>query len=69
MGAVGVSVSSEEALRAALDATLFDAVQFPANAVNTGFAAVFAEAERTHLPLLNRPLASGAILGTGNQDQ
>ncbi|MFJ9847170.1 aldo/keto reductase [Kitasatospora sp. NPDC101155] len=66
VGAVGVSVSSEEALRAALDAAVFDTVQFPANSANTGFTAAFTEAERTHLPLLNRPMASGAIAGTGN---
>ncbi|MFF4815460.1 aldo/keto reductase [Kitasatospora sp. NPDC001309] len=66
VGAVGVSVSSEEALRAALDAAVFDAVQFPANSANTGFTAVFTEAERTHLPLLNRPMASGAIADISN---
>ncbi|MFI9365879.1 aldo/keto reductase [Kitasatospora sp. NPDC053057] len=66
VGAVGVSVSSEEALRAALDIAVFDTVQFPANSASTGLTAVFAEAERAHLPLLNRPMASGAIAGTGN---
>ncbi|MFF2951694.1 aldo/keto reductase [Kitasatospora sp. NPDC057965] len=66
VGAVGVSVSSEEALRTALDAAVFDTVQFPSNSANAGFTAVFAEAERSHLPLLNRPMASGALAAAGN---
>jgi aryl-alcohol dehydrogenase-like predicted oxidoreductase len=66
VGAVGVSVSSEAALRAALDVAVFDTVQFPANSANAGFTTAFAEAERSHLPLLNRPMASGALAGTGN---
>ncbi|MEU8998349.1 aldo/keto reductase [Streptomyces caniferus] len=66
VGAVGVSVSSEEALRTALDVAVFDTVQFPANSASTGFATVFAEAERTCLALLNRPMASGALAGAAN---
>ncbi|MEV7020609.1 aldo/keto reductase [Kitasatospora sp. NPDC093558] len=66
VGAIGVSVSSEEALRTALDAAVFDTVQFPSNSANAGFTTAFAEAERSHLPLLNRPMASGALAGTGN---
>ena len=66
VGAVGVSVSSEEALRAALAVAVFDTVQFPANSANAGFTTAFAEVERSHLPLLNRPMASGALADTGN---
>ncbi|MFD0412087.1 aldo/keto reductase [Kitasatospora sp. NPDC127116] len=66
VGAVGVSVSSEEALRAALAVDVFDTVQFPANPANAGFAAAYGEAGRSHLPLLNRPMASGALAGAGN---
>ncbi|WP_217247083.1 aldo/keto reductase [Streptomyces sp. AC602_WCS936] len=66
VGAIGVSVSSEEALRAALDTAVFDTVQFPANSSKPDFTAAFAEAERSHLPLLNRPMASGALADTGN---
>ncbi|MFD4660149.1 aldo/keto reductase [Kitasatospora sp. NPDC058444] len=66
VGAVGVSVSSEEALRTALDLDLFDTVQFPANSADGGFTSVYGEAERSPLPLLNRPMASGTLAGTGN---
>ncbi|MEU8925481.1 hypothetical protein AB0D10_31880 [Kitasatospora sp. NPDC048545] len=61
-----------EQARALLDRAIelgirvFDTVQFPANAAHTGFGAVFAEAERSHLPVLDRPMASGGVAGTGN---
>ncbi|MFJ9697036.1 aldo/keto reductase [Kitasatospora sp. NPDC101183] len=68
VGAVGVSVSSEEALRAALEVEVFDTVQFPANASSVRLAAVFGERERSALPLLNRPMGSGALAGASAFD-
>ncbi|HEY7008954.1 MAG TPA: aldo/keto reductase [Jatrophihabitantaceae bacterium] len=63
VGAIGISVSSVDALTRALDCELVDAVQFPGNTANTVLTDVFAGGQRDCLPIVNRPMASGALVG------
>lgn len=61
VGAVGVSVSSGAALTRALDCAWVDAVQFPGNMTNTALADAFGDGVRDCLPIVNRPMGSGAL--------
>ncbi|MFK0257739.1 aldo/keto reductase [Streptomyces sp. NPDC090445] len=66
VGAIGVSVSTPEALRAAVATEVFDTVQFPANQSGTVLSEAYAQESTGCLPLLNRPMASGALADSPN---
>ncbi|MBT2477288.1 hypothetical protein [Streptomyces sp. ISL-94] len=61
VGAIGVSVSTPEALQAAVGTGVFDTIQFPANETATHLSNAFGQRGADCLPLLNRPMASGAL--------
>lgn len=64
---LGASVSTTSDLEAVLSADLFDYVQFPANARRREFADVFVQTAPARItPILNRPLASGALAHTSD---
>ncbi|MFJ4778414.1 aldo/keto reductase [Streptomyces sp. NPDC088762] len=66
VGAIGVSVSTPEALHAAVAADVFDTLQFPANETATSLSDAFGQGRSECLPLLNRPMASGALTEAPN---
>lgn len=59
--AIGVSISTAEALKAALDVQIFDSIQFPANLINTELLALYLTYENPPMAIINRPLASGQL--------
>jgi len=63
VGAIGVSVSTVDAITEALAVAELDAIQFPGNVERREFVDMLRGRNSAALPLVNRPMASGALAG------